>query len=107
MGLSVAMLIKGFRMAKKVAPVVKAFACKECSTMAFVEVVDNKIKISRCRCVQCLWYLLKSNYRKENQMTIEQKMRYKELMWIAKEGDYMSQAEFDELSMLIKLNGYK
>jgi hypothetical protein len=40
-------------------------------------------------------------------MTIEQKMRYKELMWIAKEGDYMSQAEFDELSMLIKLNGYK
>jgi Na+(H+)/acetate symporter ActP len=28
-------------------------------------------------------------------------------MWIAKEGDYMSQAEFDELSMLIKLNGYK
>jgi hypothetical protein len=44
---------------------------------------------------------------KGNQMTIEQKMRYKELMWIAKEGDYMSQAEFDELSMLIKLNGYK
>ena len=40
-------------------------------------------------------------------MTIEQKMRYKELMWIAKEGDYMSQAEFDELSMLIKMNGYK
>lgn len=40
-------------------------------------------------------------------MTVEQKMRYKELMWIAKEGDYMSQAEFDELSMLIKLNGYK
>jgi Na+(H+)/acetate symporter ActP len=40
-------------------------------------------------------------------MTIEQKLRYKELMWIAKEGDYMSQAEFDELSMLIKLNGYK
>jgi Na+(H+)/acetate symporter ActP len=40
-------------------------------------------------------------------MTVEQKLRYKELMWIAKEGDYMSQAEFDELSMLIKLNGYK
>jgi Na+(H+)/acetate symporter ActP len=40
-------------------------------------------------------------------MSVEQKMRMKELMWIAKEGDYMSQAEFDELSMLIKMNGYK
>ena len=40
-------------------------------------------------------------------MTIEQKMRYKELMWIAKDGDYMSNSEFEELSMLIKLNGYK
>ena len=40
-------------------------------------------------------------------MTIEQKMRMKELMWIAKDGDYMSMAEFDELAMLIKLNGYK
>jgi Na+(H+)/acetate symporter ActP len=28
-------------------------------------------------------------------------------MWIAKEADYMSNAEFEELSMLIKLNGYK
>ena len=40
-------------------------------------------------------------------MSVEQKLRMKELMWIAREGDYMSQAEFDELSMLIKMNGYK
>jgi Na+(H+)/acetate symporter ActP len=40
-------------------------------------------------------------------MTAEQKLRMKELMWIAKDGDYMSNAEFEELSMLIKLNGYK
>ena len=40
-------------------------------------------------------------------LTNEQKSRYKELMWIAKEGDYMSMAEYEELGMLIKLNGYK
>ena len=40
-------------------------------------------------------------------MSVEQKLRMKELMWIAKEGDYMSNAEFEELAMLIKLNGYK
>lgn len=44
---------------------------------------------------------------KGKQMTVEQKIRMKELMWIAKEGDYMSNAEFEELSMLIKMNGYK
>jgi hypothetical protein len=40
-------------------------------------------------------------------MTIEQKLRMKELMWIAKDGDYMSNAEFDELAMLLKMNDYK
>ena len=40
-------------------------------------------------------------------MTVEQKIRMKELMWIAKEGDYMSEAEYNELANLIKLNGYK
>ena len=40
-------------------------------------------------------------------MSVEQKMRMKELMWIAKEGDYMSESEFNELAMLIKMNGYK
>lgn len=40
-------------------------------------------------------------------MTVEQKIRMKELMWIAKEADYMSEAEYNELSMLIKMNGYK
>ncbi len=50
---------------------------------------------------------IKTQKEKENKMTLEQKMRMKELMWIAKDGDYMSQAEFDELSMLIKMNDYK
>jgi len=40
-------------------------------------------------------------------MTIEQKLRMKELMWIAKDGDYMSEAEFNELAMLLKMNDYK
>ena len=40
-------------------------------------------------------------------MSIEQKLRMKELMWIAKDGDYMSNAEFDELAMLLKMNNYK
>jgi hypothetical protein len=50
---------------------------------------------------------MKTQNEKENKMTLEQKMRYKELMWIAKDGDYMSNAEYEELGMLIKLNGYK
>ncbi len=37
--------------------------------------------------------------------TLEMKSRYKELMWIAKEGDYMSMAEFDELLALSKKLG--
>lgn len=37
--------------------------------------------------------------------TLEMKMRYKELMWIAKDGDYMSMAELDELLALTKKLG--
>jgi hypothetical protein len=40
-------------------------------------------------------------------MTTQQKIRYNELMRIAKGDEYMSMAEFEELAMLIKLNGYK
>jgi hypothetical protein len=40
-------------------------------------------------------------------MTAQQKIRYNELMRIAKSDEYMSMAEFDELANLIKLNGYK
>lgn len=40
-------------------------------------------------------------------MTPQQKARYNELMRIAKGDEYMSMAEFEELGMLIKLNGYK
>lgn len=34
---------------------IQAFACKGCSTIASVSVVNNKIKINKCRCVQ--WVL--------------------------------------------------
>ena len=44
---------------------------------------------------------------KGKQMTREQLIRYNELMRIAKGDDYMSEAEFNELAMLIKMNGYK
>lgn len=36
-----------------------------------------------------------------------QAIRYRELMWIAQFGDFMSQTEFDELSKLMKMKGYK
>lgn len=108
MGLSVALLIKGFQSVKRNAPkVIGKFACKDCGQVASVSVIRNQIRIAKCRCVQCRWLLLKSNQQEKEIMTTEQKMRYKELMWIAKEGDYMSMAEFEELGMLIKLNGYK
>lgn len=40
-------------------------------------------------------------------MSQDQKLRMKELLWIAREGDYMSTGEFEELSRLVKLNGFK
>lgn len=36
-----------------------------------------------------------------------QAIRYRELMWIAQFGDFMSQTEFEELSKLMKLRNYK
>ena len=36
-----------------------------------------------------------------------QAIRYRELMWIAQFGDFMSQTEFDELNKLMKMRGYK
>ena len=39
-------------------------------------------------------------------LNFEQASRYRELMWIAQFGDYMSSAEFDELANLLKIKGY-
>ena len=39
-------------------------------------------------------------------LTFEQASRYRELMWLAQFGDYMSNAEFDELATLMKIKGY-
>lgn len=36
-----------------------------------------------------------------------QAIRYRELMWVAQFGDFMSQTEFDELSKLMKLRNFK
>lgn len=36
-----------------------------------------------------------------------QAIRYRELMWIAQFGDFMSNTEFDELAKLMKLKNYK
>jgi hypothetical protein len=47
---------------------------------------------------------LKSNERL--QMTNEQKLRYNELMRIAKGNEFMSMTEFDELCHLMKIRGY-
>jgi len=37
----------------------------------------------------------------------EQNARYRELMWIAQFGDFMSNTEFEELAKLLKLRNYK
>ena len=47
---------------------------------------------------------LKSNERL--QMTTQQKIRYNELMRIAKGDEFMSMTEFDELCALMKIRGY-
>ena len=47
---------------------------------------------------------LKSNERLL--MTPQQKIRYNELMRMAKGDDFMSMTEFDELCMLMKIRGY-
>ena len=36
-----------------------------------------------------------------------QAIRYRELMWIAQFGDFMSMTEFEELGKLMKLRNYK
>jgi hypothetical protein len=50
MGLAIGLLIKGLRMRKHLPTFIEVFTCKECSTLASVSVVDNKIKVTRCNC---------------------------------------------------------
>jgi hypothetical protein len=45
--------------------------------------------------------------KKKSALTAVQAIRYRELMWIAQFGDFMSNTEFDELSKLMKLKEYK
>jgi hypothetical protein len=45
--------------------------------------------------------------KKKSALTLEQNSRYRELMWIAQFGDFMSGFEFEELSKLMKLKEYK
>lgn len=45
--------------------------------------------------------------KQKSGLTAVQAIRYRELMWIAQFGDFMSQTEFDELAKLMKLRGYK
>ncbi len=66
MGLAIGLLIKGFKIRKSIPKFIEVFTCKECYTLASVSVVNKKIKITKCKCVQCLTPLLKSNQEKEN-----------------------------------------
>lgn len=45
--------------------------------------------------------------KEKSVLTHEQNARYRELMWIAQFGDFMSSFEFDELAKLMKLRNYK
>jgi len=40
-------------------------------------------------------------------MTPAQIVRYRELMWIAQFGDFMSNTEYEELTQLIKIRNYQ
>jgi hypothetical protein len=45
--------------------------------------------------------------KKKNTLTPVQNARYRELMWIAQFGDFMSGFEFEELGKLLKMKNYK
>ena len=45
--------------------------------------------------------------KQKSGLNAEQAIRYRELMWIAQFGDFMSNTEFDELARLMKIRGYK
>jgi hypothetical protein len=36
----------------KAMPVIKAYACKSCSTLAYVSVKGNRITVEKCACVK-------------------------------------------------------
>jgi len=42
----------------------------------------------------------------KSKLNLEQTLRYKELMRIAEHGDYMSNSEYNELTMLLRIRGY-
>ncbi len=42
----------------------------------------------------------------KSKLNREQSIRYRELMWIAQFGDFMSNFEFAELTKLMKIRGY-
>lgn len=43
-------IIKGIK--AKAMPVIKAYACKGCSTLAYVSVKGNRITVEKCACVK-------------------------------------------------------
>jgi hypothetical protein len=45
--------------------------------------------------------------KKKNALTPVQNARYRELMWIAQFGDFMSGFEFEELAKLLRMKNYK
>lgn len=44
--------------------------------------------------------------KKTSGLNAVQAIRYRELMWIAQFGDFMSMTEYDELGRLMKIRGY-
>ena len=44
--------------------------------------------------------------KKKSGLSALQSIRYRELMYLAQFGDFMSNAEFEELSKLMKIRGY-
>jgi len=51
MGLSLLALTTIKTLRNRAMPIVKAYACKSCHTIASVVVKNNKISVKKCRCV--------------------------------------------------------
>lgn len=43
-------IIKGIK--SKAMPVIKAYACKQCSTIGYISIQNNRISYAKCPCVK-------------------------------------------------------
>ena len=52
MGLSLLALTTIKTLSTKAMPIIKAYACRSCNTLAYVSVKGNRITVEKCACVK-------------------------------------------------------